>query len=198
MTDPAQVRPARQVATPSCIRPRRAVAEQAAGAAPRGRAEREADGREPGGRSGRSGRGTARELLTRALGGIRLSSRDSQFVIRLAQWDKRSAASVAALVSRARQAGREEAGLTVRQRELVVAALHDAATYRASGAAGTGCWDCENIPGGRCSFHARDNDRAHAYAELAAALSGPLTGTQPGLPPLADIAGYRDRTPVAS
>jgi hypothetical protein len=179
------------------------AAEHAAGAAPRsgterGRTEREADGRA--GRGGRSGRGTARELLARALGGIRLSGRDSQFVIRLAQWDKRSAASVAALMTRARQAGREEAGLTGRQRELVVAALHDAAAYRASGADGTGCWDCGNIPGGRCSFHARDNDRARAYAELAATLSGggPLAGAKPGLPPLADIAGYRDRTPVAS
>jgi hypothetical protein len=170
------------------------VAEQAAGTAPQSRAERVTDGR-----AGRSGRGTARELLARALSGIRLSSRDSQFVIRLAHWDKRSAASVAALITRARQAGREEAGLTGRQRELVVAALHDAATYRASGAAGTGCWDCENISGRRCSFHARDNDRARAYAELAAALSGgPLAAAQPRLPPLADIAGYRDRTPVAS
>lgn len=188
MTDPAQVQATRPVAvpTPSCIRPRRAAAEQAA-AAPPGRADR---GTEP--RAGRSRRATTRELLAGALAGVRLSCRDGQFLARLVQWDKRSAASVAALIVRARQAGRDEAGLTARQREIVIAALHDAATYRSSGADGTGCWDCENIPGRRCAYHARDNDRARAYAELATALA------PAGLPPLADIAGYRDRTPVAS
>ena len=90
-------------------------------------------------------------------------------------WDKRNAESVASLLARARQAGREEAGLTARQRELIISALGDAAEYRASGAAGTGCWDCEMIPGGRCASHARDNDRARSYAELAALLSGSPT-----------------------
>ena len=66
-------------------------------------------------------------------------------------WDKRNAAAVASLLERARQAGRDETGLTPRQREIIIAALDDAAIYRASGAAGSGCWDCEMMPGGRCA-----------------------------------------------
>ena len=52
------------------------------------------------------------------------------------------------------------------------------------------------IPGGRCAEHARDNDRADTYSELAAMLAG--TAVQPGLAEPSDIAGYRRRTPVAS
>jgi hypothetical protein len=125
-----------------------------------------------------------------------LGCRDRQFLSRLVHWDKRNAASVASLLVRAREAGREEAGLTPRQREVIIAALGDATVYRASGVAGMGCWDCEIIPGGRCADHARDNDRARAYAELAAVLAG--TGGETELAQPRDIAGYRRRAPVAS
>jgi hypothetical protein len=190
MTDRAQLQVTGQVAvipTPSCIRPRSAADDQApVQVAPGLPAEGDAGSR----------RSAAREVLEGALRGVRLGGRDRQFLARLVHWDKRNAASVASLLVRVRQAGREEAGLTPRQREVVIAALHDAAIYRASGAAGMGCWDCEMIPGGRCAEHARDNDRAGAYAELAAMLSG--TAAQPGLPEPRDISGYRRRTPVAS
>lgn len=190
MTDPAQIQATGPVAvpTPSCVRPRRG-----AGDLPAERAVGEtAAGEHPAG----SRRSAARELLDSALAGIRLSCRDRQFVSRLLHWDKRNAESVASLLARARQAGREEAGLTARQRELIISALGDAAEYRASGAAGTGCWDCEMIPGGRCASHARDNDQARSYAELAALLSGCPTQAELARPMM--IAGYRHRTPVAS
>lgn len=190
MTDPAQTQATGPVAapTPSCIRPRRGAgdrpAERAGGEAATG-------DHQPGSR-----RSAARELLDSALAGVRLTCRDRQFVSRLVHWDKRNAASVASLLVRARETGRDEGGLTPRQRELIVAALNDAAQYRASGAVGTGCWDCEMIPGGRCASHARDNDRARSYAELAALLSG--GPNQPELARPTVIAGFRRRTPVAS
>jgi hypothetical protein len=190
MTDCAQLQvtgPVTVIPTPSCVRPRPAPDDQApVQVSPSLPARGEAGSR----------RTAAREVLEKALRGVRLSGRDRQFLARLVHWDKRNAASVAALLVRARQAGREEAGLTPRQREVVIAALRDAAIYRASGAAGMGCWDCEIIPGGRCAEHARDNDRAGSYAELAAMLAG--TAVQPGLTEPRDIAGYRRRTPVAS
>jgi hypothetical protein len=218
MTYPAQIQVPGQVAvipTPSCIRPQRVVGEQIpATVAPA----------LPTGRDAGSRRSTARDALEGALAGIRLGFRDNQFLARLVHWDKRNAASVASLLVRARQAGRAEGGLTPRQLEVVLAALGDAAIYRTSGAAGMDCWDCEIIPGGRCAYHAKDNDRARSYAELAAALSGPalsgpalaeasvsgagvsgtgLSGaatTQAGLPMPRPrhIAGYRRKTPVAS
>jgi hypothetical protein len=191
MTDCAQLQATGQVAvipTPSCIRPRPAADDQAT---------MQVASDLPGGRGEAGSRRTAaREVLEGALRGVRLGGRDRQFLARLVHWDKRNAASVASLLVRARQAGHEEADLTPRQREVVIAALHDAAIYRASGAAGMGCWDCEMIPGGRCAEHTRDNDRAGTYAELAAMLSG--TAAQPGLPEPRDISGYRRRTPVAS
>jgi hypothetical protein len=193
MTVPAQAQATGQVAvvaTPSCVRPRRALIEQApVTVTPSLPAQPDQAGTA-------ARRASVREVLEGALAGIRLGCRDRQFLARLVHWDKRNAASVAALIVRAREAGREEAGLTPRQLEVVMAALGDAALYRSSGAAGVGCWDCENIPGGRCAYHARDNDRADAYAELAADLSG--TATQAELPQPRDIAGYRLRTPVAS
>ena len=197
MTYPAQTQATGPVAvpTPSCIRPRRVAGERPAS---NGAAVEPAAGDRPAG----SRRSAAREMLDSALAGLRLSCRDRQFVSRLVHWDKRNAESVAALLTQARAAGRQEArnedagGLTPRQRELIVAALGDAAQYRASGAAGTGCWDCEMIPGGRCASHARDNDRARSYAELAAVLSGGPTQAELARPMV--IAGFRRRTPVAS
>jgi hypothetical protein len=191
MTDPVQTQATGPVAvpTPSCVRPRRGTGDLSA-------AERAVGETAMGEHQGGSRRSAARELLDSALAGIRLSCRDRQFVSRLVHWDKRNAESVASLLTRARQAGCEEAGLTARQRELIIAALSDAAEYRASGAAGTGCWDCEMIPGGRCASHARDNDRARSYAELAAILSGGPTQAELARPMV--IAGYRRRTPVAS
>jgi hypothetical protein len=174
------------VPTPACIQPRRVPAAALAGGdapvAPR--------------------RAAVRQLLDAALAGVRLGGRDQQFLSRLVHWDKRSAAAVASLLGRAREAGRAEAGLTGRQVEVIVAALGDAAVYRASGAAAGSCWDCEIMPGGRCAEHARDFDRASAYAELASLLSGG-GGPAAGLPrPARDlprgIGGYRRRAPVAS
>lgn len=138
----------------------------------------------------------AREALEAVLSGVRLGGWDRQFLGRLVHWDKRSAASVTALLWRARLAGREEAALTPRQLDIMLGALGDAVAYRTSGAAALTCWDCENIPGGRCADHLRDADRARAYAEVAALLSG--GNAQADLPRPTDISGYRSRTPVAS
>ena len=160
-----------------------------------------------------SGRITVRSALYAALCGARLGSRDRQFLGRLVSWDKRNAASVAALLWRAREAGRDEAALTPRQLEVVLSALNDAAVYRASGRAAAFCWDCELVPGGKCGEHAKDNDRALAYTEAARVLSGraplPPAAVLPGkataagdvqnvLPPPRGIAGYRRRASVAS
>lgn len=146
-------------------------------------------------------RATVRDALDAALRGVRLGGRDRQFLRRLVHWDKRNAAAVASLLWRARQAGRIEASLSARQLEVLLTALEDAAVYRSSGAAAVGCWDCENIPSGRCADHARDGDRARACAELAAQLAaGQVTG--PGgageLQRPTDLAGFRRHTPVAS
>jgi hypothetical protein len=196
MTDPGNGRGVRQrdaVPTPSCIRPRRVPGEQAAcsTAAPAGLPAITLA-------AGRAGRAATREELQAALAGVDLAGRDRQFLGRLVHWDKRNAANVVSLLRRARQAGRDEAALTPRQLETVLAALGDAARYRSSGMTATGCWDCGNIPGGRCAEHARDNDRARAYAELAATLAGALAAAGDGLAQPSDIAGYRRRRPVAS
>jgi hypothetical protein len=147
-------------------------------------------------------RATVRDALDAALYGIRLGGRDRQFLRRLVNWDKRHAAAVASLLLRARQAGRSEAALSARQLEIVLTALEDAGLYRTSGASAVGCWDCENIPGGRCADHARDADRARACAELAAQLAGmadPAAAAAAGeLQRPADITGFRRRTSVAS
>jgi hypothetical protein len=149
-------------------------------------------------------RATVRDALDAALRGVRLGGRDRQFLRRLVHWDKRNAAAVASLLWRARQAGRIEASLSARQVEVLLTALEDAAVYRTSGAAAVGCWDCENIPSGRCADHARDADRARACAELAAQLAAAHVAG-PGSPGGAgelqyptDISGFRRRTSVAS
>lgn len=150
----------------------------------------------PGGR-----RATVRDALDAALHGIRLGGRDRRFLNRLVHWDKREAANVASLLWQARLAGRGEVALSSRQLEIILAALEDAATYRTfrtCGADAAGCWDCENIPGGRCADHARDADRARACAELAAQLgSGPAAAGPPPvtgeLQRLTDISGFMSR-----
>jgi len=141
-------------------------------------------------------RAGARGALAAALAGVHLGCRDRQFLGRLVHWDKRSAASVASLIRRARLAGRSEAALTPRQHEIVLTALRDAAVYRSSGADAIGCWDCENCPGSQCADHARDADRARGYADLMLQLSG--QASQPGLRQPTEITGYRRRTSVAS
>jgi hypothetical protein len=147
-------------------------------------------------------RATVRDALDAALNGIRLAGRDQHFLRRLIHWDKRNAAAVASLLWRVRQAGRTEASLSPRQLEIVLTALADAGVHRTSGAAATGCWDCQNIPGGRCADHARDAERARACAELAAQLAAGVTGPAgpvPGnLKRPTDISGFRRRTSVAS
>lgn len=195
MTDPGNGRGAGQAAavpTPSCIRSRRQPGEQAAlsMATPAMPAIALAPGR--------SGREVAREELCAVLAGVCLGGRDRQFLGKLVHWDKRNATSVVSLLRRARQAGRDEAALNPRQKEIVLAALGDAARYRSAGLSAAGCWDCENIPGGRCGEHARDDERARAYAELAAVLSGATGRADDGLTQPRDIAGYRRRRPVAS
>ena len=143
-------------------------------------------------------RATVRDALEAALRGAPLNGWDRQFLCKLDHWDKRNAAAVASLLSRARATGRAEAGLTARQLEIMVAALEDAAVYRDSGADALGCWDCENIPGGRCADHAKDADRARAYTELAAQLTAGLPARAADLQQPTDISGFRRRTPVAS
>ena len=212
------------VPTPSCIRARRMTADQAAvtvtaagrGPAAGGAAQQLAASPAEAGApvaaialaGNGSGRGTARSALDAVLSGVRLGGRDRQFLGRLVHWDKRNAASVASLIWRARQAGREEAALTPRQLEIVLAALDDAAVYRSAGAAAAGCWDCDNIPGGRCADHAKDNDRARAYAEAGHLAVGkqPAPRRWPagrrcrpgGTAAAPRSAGDRKRAPVAS
>jgi hypothetical protein len=162
----------------------------------------------PGPRSGPAGaerqrptacRAAVRDALDAALRGIALSGRDRQFLSRLVHWDKRNAAVVASLLARTRLAGRAEAGLSARQLEIVLTALEDAAAYRTPGAEAADCWDCENIPGGRCADHSRDADRARACTELAAQLSaGASPAAASALEGPTDISGFRRRTPVAS
>ena len=149
-------------------------------------------------------RATVRDALNTALRGITLDARDRQFLSRLVHWDKRNAAAVASLLWRARQAGRAEVALSARQMEIVLTALEDAAR-RVSATVAVGCWDCENIPGGRCADHARDADRARAYTELAASLAAgaaaagaPAPATVGELQRPTDISGFRRRTSVAS
>jgi hypothetical protein len=206
-----QAQPATAVAvvpTPACIQPRRATVVVAPGAvipvcdSPAGDGPAGDDAAGP-------RRGSARQLLEAALAGVRLGGRDRQFLARLVHWDKRNAASVASLLERAQEAGREagrtEAGLTPRQLEIVIAALGDAAVYRASGAAATSCWDCEMVRGGRCADHARDFDRASAYADLASALSAPGPRADapadlhmPARERPRDLTEYRHRAAAAS
>jgi hypothetical protein len=144
-----------------------------------------------------SRRASVREALDAALAGATLSGRDRQFLTMLIKWDKRNAASVVALLWRARMAGRAEAALTGRQLGIVLRALTDAAAYRESGAASIGCWDCENIPGGRCAEHSNDPDLAQACIELASVLAAG-NGTAGELPQPAEIAGQRQYSTVAS
>ncbi len=141
-------------------------------------------------------RATVRDALDAALRGITLDGRDRQFLSRLVHWDKRNAAAVASLLWRARQAGRAEVALSARQMEIVLTALEDAAG-RASAAA-VGCWDCENLPGGRCADHARDAERARACTELAASLTAGAAAAVADLQRPTDISGFRRRRSVAS
>lgn len=159
-------------------------------------------------------RATVRDELEAALTGAPLSTRERQFLSKLVHWDKRNAASVASLLRRARRAGRNEAALTPVQLETVLAALEDAVVHRVAGVGTVGCWDCENVRGGRCAEHSRDFERARDYADLAALLAAGATvpaavaGEQDELHPAhrvrtpiqrpTDISGYRRRAPIVS
>jgi hypothetical protein len=152
-----------------------------------------------------SGRASARASLEDALAGVELTTADRRFLARLTQWDKRTATSIASLLRRARQSGRHEAGLSPKQLETVLAALTDAYAFRTSGSAAAGCWDCADRASGLCAEHEKDAGRAHAFAELAAALSGrrppsarlPQDGRAPviPLPTQADCAARRRPLP---
>jgi hypothetical protein len=148
-----------------------------------------------------SGRAMARAVLDDALGGVELTAVDRRFLSRLSQWDKRNATTVGSLIARARQAGRCEA-LTGDQLETVLCALVDAFAYRTSGAASEGCWDCANRASGLCAEHARDADRAHAFASLAAELSGASASIRHDAPAtrsaIDEVAGFRHQAAVAS
>lgn len=184
MTDPAPWRAAGQAAVPKppAVRPK-----------PWARPQPAVTGPQP----AESRRAASRSALESVLTGVRLGCRDRHFLSKLVHWDKRNADSVASLLWRARQAGRDEAALTPRQLETVMTALVDAAVYRRTwGACALSCWDCDNFPGGRCADHARDDDRARTYADLAMLLSGNADGQQ--IPQPTEISGYRRRTPVAS
>ncbi len=157
-------------------------------------------------------RAAVRDELDAALAGAPLSARDKQFLGKLVHWDKRNAASVASLLRRARRAGRNEAALTPVQLDMVLAALKDAVVHRVAGVDSVGCWDCENVRGGRCPEHSRDFERARDYADLAALLSArggqahidgelcstDLAPTPTPIQPPTDISGYRRRTPIVS
>jgi hypothetical protein len=152
-----------------------------------------------------SGRAAARASLEDALAGVELSAADRRFLTRLIGWDKRTAASIASLLRRARQSGRHEAALSPKELETVLAALTDAYAFRTSGSAAAGCWDCADRASGLCAEHEKDAGRAHAFAELAAALSGrkpqPARMTPDGrapvipLPTQADCAARRRPLP---
>jgi hypothetical protein len=118
-----------------------------------------------------SGRAAARASLEDALAGVELSAADRRFLARLIGWDKRTAASIASLLRRARQSGRHEAALSPKELETVLAALTDAFAFRTSGSSAAGCWDCADLASGLCAEHEKDAGRAHAFAELATALS---------------------------
>ncbi len=60
--------------------------------------------------AGDSGRAAARAVLDAALRGVELTPTDRRFLVRLSQWDKRSATTIASLIARAREQGRQEAG----------------------------------------------------------------------------------------
>lgn len=160
-----------------------------------------------------SGRASVRAAIHAALCGVRLSMRDRQFLGRLVNWDKRNAVSVASLLWRAREAGREESGLSPKQREIVLAALTDAAIYRASGRASAFCWECEMVPGSKCQEHTGDGERALAYTQVArmlAAQAAPagaadgdargkeVPGSAVNAAELRSLADYRRRAQVAS
>jgi hypothetical protein len=137
------------------------------------------------------------DALDTALNGAVLADRDRQFLGRLIKWDKRNVSSVISLIWRARLAGRAEVALTAPQLDVVLGALSDAAAYRDSGADSLGCWACENVPGGRCSEHVKDLDRARACSELASVLAAGKIS--PGeLPQPSEIAGYRRFATAAS
>jgi hypothetical protein len=142
-----------------------------------------------------SGRATARAVLDDALKGVELTGVDARFLARLSQWDKRNAIAVASLIGRARQAGRCEA-LPPVQMETLLAALMDAFAYRTSGAASAGCWDCANRASGLCADHAKDADRAHEFAALAALLAG--SASPAAMPGFAAVTSFRPQAAVAS
>jgi hypothetical protein len=134
------------------------------------------------------------EALDAALAGTGLAGRDRQYLDRLVKWDKRNAASLVAVLWKARLAGRAEAAMKPRELGIVIGALRDSARCRESGADTVGCRDCEDVPGGRCQEHSKDCDRAQECTDLAATLTAVRAAL--GLPQPRGGAGYA--RPVAS
>jgi hypothetical protein len=100
-----------------------------------------------------------------AAAGVQLSAYDHRILVWLTGWEPTTCAVIAGLITRA-HASAGSAPLTEAQRCTALAALADAATYRAAGADAR-CEDCMAHPAGCCDSHADDLDRASAYRELA-------------------------------
>ena len=116
-----------------------------------------------------------REELSAALAGAEIGRQERHFMSRLVTWHRANAGPVVALLWKARLAGRAEASMTSQELDTVITALRDAARYRESGADTIGCWDCENVMGGRCEEHSKDFDKARdclALAQVLAAIRG--------------------------
>ncbi len=138
-------------------------------------------------------------MLDDALSGVDVTPAERRFLSRLSQWDKRNATIVASLLARARQSCQAQAGsagavLAPEQLDSVLAALMDAFAYRTAGAAA--CWDCAGRAGVMCGEHARDAERARAFADLATVLSGKVTPA--ALARLDPMPEYRHQAAVAS
>lgn len=101
---------------------------------------------------------------------------------RLVTWHRANAGPVVALLWKARLAGRAEASMTPQELDTVIGALRDAARYRESGADTIGCWDCENVMGGRCEEHSRDFDKARDCLALARVLAAIRGAAAKGVP----------------
>jgi hypothetical protein len=142
-----------------------------------------------------------REELSAALAGAEIGRQERHFMSRLVTWHRANAGPVVALLWKARLAGRAEASMTSQELDTVIGALRDAARYRESGADTIGCWDCENVMGGRCEEHSRDFDKARdclALAQVLAAIRGAAAKGSPAPATTMKGAAATASAPVAA